>query len=776
MDDPHIVNEEENNKREEDFLLRKEQMTQELNKPIALIYNTLDNYNSVNLLFIDSQVKNYNDFYNNCNDNTFPIVYDYKSTGVELVELLEKFTEVNRIGFVFDELHLINKGFVDNLPFFNDNDLIATNINDISPNFKLLVDLCSRLNVKNIDFLACNSLNYDKWNKYYSQLKLMTNTEINESGCIIGASNDKTGNIKYGGDWILESTGQNIEITYFTDGIINYADTLSVAISFPVGSSYNLYIKEESGAVQYSTNSTSWSPILSWPFAISRTPVNDTPIKVFLNSDITINSNVSGYFECNTHDILFEGDGHKVTILDTTDYPGFIKNVSGVNTSYGNVTMQNIGIEASGITTLVAGGGWLCQTNFRNSTATNCYSTGPIAGGSVGYSGSGGIFGASCISSIATNCYSTGAIAGGSEYFSGSGGIFGAGCNTSIATNCYSTGDITGGSEAYSGSGGIFGAFCSSSTARNCYSTGPITGGNGSGDSLGSGGIFGANCISSIATNCYSTGAITGGSGSGSGYNSGSGGIFGADCDNSTARNCYSTGAINKGTGINSGSGGIFGADCDNSTANHIYTTGVSLSTAYYYYGDNCTKQTITYAAHSDSGWSFTVAITVLLNINPIPDPSGVWININPNNDTVPFLLYGGPSTYYNANFYSGSTESTIINTSSTNLNLSYFHGDYFWLLPTLMAPNVQIDNTTGQMTSSIPGTYIIYIINGNQIGDGSVINPKTIYGYNTITFTLIVPTIQPLPNLYILYKSYTSSSRKKSTKLIKKRIGKFFI
>jgi hypothetical protein len=43
-----------------------------------------------------------------------------------------------------------------------------------------------------------------------------------ETGVIVGASNDKTGNIKYGGDWVMENTSQNIELTYFTKSIEYY--------------------------------------------------------------------------------------------------------------------------------------------------------------------------------------------------------------------------------------------------------------------------------------------------------------------------------------------------------------------------------------------------------------------------------------------------------------------------------------------------------------------------------------------------------------------------
>jgi hypothetical protein len=58
---------------------------------------------------------------------------------------------------------------------------------------------------------------------------------------VVGASDDKTGNIKYGGDWVLESTGEDVEKVYFTSGIeyhtyllasnYNYANPVNVNIT-----------------------------------------------------------------------------------------------------------------------------------------------------------------------------------------------------------------------------------------------------------------------------------------------------------------------------------------------------------------------------------------------------------------------------------------------------------------------------------------------------------------------------------------------------------------
>jgi hypothetical protein len=78
-----------------------------------------------------------------------------------------------------------------------------------------LISIIKEFNIKNIDWLACDTLNYPNWVNFYNILKRETNI-------IIGASNNKTGNIKYGGDWLLESTSQNIERIYFTKSIEYY--------------------------------------------------------------------------------------------------------------------------------------------------------------------------------------------------------------------------------------------------------------------------------------------------------------------------------------------------------------------------------------------------------------------------------------------------------------------------------------------------------------------------------------------------------------------------
>jgi hypothetical protein len=81
-----------------------------------------------------------------------------------------------------------------------------------------MIDLINHHKIPQIDYFACNTLNYPEWTNYYKQLP-----------CIVGASNNETGNIEYGGDWIMESTGENIEFVYFSD--IKYKHLLGPTIN-----------------------------------------------------------------------------------------------------------------------------------------------------------------------------------------------------------------------------------------------------------------------------------------------------------------------------------------------------------------------------------------------------------------------------------------------------------------------------------------------------------------------------------------------------------------
>lgn len=218
----------------------------------GLIYEP--KYDCSNILLIDSTIGDYQEIVNSVNSNTMTIVYTYSSKKEDLLQVLSNFKTIQRIGLAFSSNPTFSNTFLDNEPFFSMDSIDSnSNIDSNSENLLFLIDVFNKYNVQNADYLACDTLNSDNWNSYYNILISNTNT-------IIGASDNKTGNIKYGGDWILESTGQDIESIYFTKNIQYYEYLLDVAVwanlSFVTGiTSYaaNLYVGSYFGSLKQIT-------------------------------------------------------------------------------------------------------------------------------------------------------------------------------------------------------------------------------------------------------------------------------------------------------------------------------------------------------------------------------------------------------------------------------------------------------------------------------------------------------------------------------------------
>lgn len=155
---------------------------------------------SKNLLFIDRSLRDYQVFVDSVNPETIPIVYDASLPEYEALE-----GTFDRIGIVFSNTP--DPQFLGQ-PFFE----------------SILPDLIRTYQVKVVDFLACNTLLDPAWLDYYAFLK-------SETGVTIGASDDLTGNLKYGGDWVMESTSQDIEPIYFTQKIEYYQYLLDFSIT-----------------------------------------------------------------------------------------------------------------------------------------------------------------------------------------------------------------------------------------------------------------------------------------------------------------------------------------------------------------------------------------------------------------------------------------------------------------------------------------------------------------------------------------------------------------
>jgi alpha-tubulin suppressor-like RCC1 family protein len=191
-----------------------------------------------NILLIDNTVKNNSVFFDSVNSSTFPIKYSYDSSRSELMQLLQNnFTNISRIAICSENNLGMPQQFLNNEFLFSDNE--ATPYSD---NVQFIINIIKQFNVKNIDFLACNTLNYPNYVNYY-------NIITSETGVTVGASNNTTGNIQYGGDWVMESTSQDIEVIYFTQSIEYYSYLLG-----SVGGNSTIILASNNNIYGYGSN------------------------------------------------------------------------------------------------------------------------------------------------------------------------------------------------------------------------------------------------------------------------------------------------------------------------------------------------------------------------------------------------------------------------------------------------------------------------------------------------------------------------------------------
>ena len=169
-----------------------------------------------NLVLIDSKLKDTDILVSALNSQTIGIVYNYDTSRNDLLSQIEtKFTDktIQRIAIC---CHEGETRFLENETFFSmDNEVIK------NANTQFIIDLLIDYNVVNIDYLACSSLKYDSWKDYFDLIENET------QGVTVGASEDETGNIKYGGNWLMENTGEQVDTIYFNKGLEYYKHLLS---------------------------------------------------------------------------------------------------------------------------------------------------------------------------------------------------------------------------------------------------------------------------------------------------------------------------------------------------------------------------------------------------------------------------------------------------------------------------------------------------------------------------------------------------------------------
>ena len=192
---------------------------------VPLVYNdSIDTTSMTNVILIDSIVSNKKQLYDSVNSNTFPIIYNYNSSTDGLISLLrQKFSasSIQRISLVFhDKGANFITPFMNGKRLFEDSDL-EVNQTSFTENVSFLISCITEFHVGHIDFLACNTLQYSNWKSYYALI-------ASQSSVVVGASNNETGNINYGGDWVMENTSENVRDLYFNQSISNYASTITL--------------------------------------------------------------------------------------------------------------------------------------------------------------------------------------------------------------------------------------------------------------------------------------------------------------------------------------------------------------------------------------------------------------------------------------------------------------------------------------------------------------------------------------------------------------------
>ena len=180
-----------------------------------------------NFILIDKNLPQNNVLINSFQPDSIYFNYDYTSTSDDIYNFLlnNNITHIERICLIFASTGHRPVKFINNSPLFITSDI---NKSDKSDNFNLIINLLNTLQPTHIDFLACNLLKYSSYTNYFqSIIDISTNKNL-----LVGASSDRTGNIKYGGDWILENTKENIQNIYFNSNITNYTQLLD----------YNMYL------------------------------------------------------------------------------------------------------------------------------------------------------------------------------------------------------------------------------------------------------------------------------------------------------------------------------------------------------------------------------------------------------------------------------------------------------------------------------------------------------------------------------------------------------
>jgi hypothetical protein len=179
----------------------------------------------MNLLLVDKSLNSLQTFLNGCNSNTKCVLYEPSDSFDDIKNSINNLGEVSfsHLGFVFENSGIV-KLFVSNNSFvsFDESGVIPNNVTEF---IKLLVNT---YNINKVDFLACDLLLDNRWRSYFELLQ----NQSSDKNLIVRASNNKSGNLQYGGDWVLETTNEDVTSLYFNELIGEWSYLLDYSVSY----------------------------------------------------------------------------------------------------------------------------------------------------------------------------------------------------------------------------------------------------------------------------------------------------------------------------------------------------------------------------------------------------------------------------------------------------------------------------------------------------------------------------------------------------------------
>ena len=708
-----------------------------------LVYPMLDSYDSIqNVLLIDQSALQSQVFYDSANAATYPILYNSLTKREDLSQLLSRFTHLDRIAFVFHGIYpgcYYDKPFLEE-PFFT---LDASGSVIVSENVSFVQSLITTFTVSHVDFLGCNLLLSEEWIKYFDVLS---------ASCVIGASNDQTGNLKYGGDWILENTTENVRATYFTSQIENYSDLL---VTTAITSNVTL--------TQSGTNLTNGTTTYDWtnngPIPIS------SAVTVKFGGSINITT-ATQTFNISASNVTIDGSNNTVTVNNFASFPGLFT----INPSLNNITLQNIKLVGSSArpTNGMLVGATAAAAYPNEFNVLNC----SITGTASFVVNTGFFFGPQSSTygnTTVLNCFNTiqiGTTINATEYQAGffppqttvrTNSIFN-------MTNCYNSGNIgpSNGQAGLIATGLIINANAVV-TLRNCFNTGNIINGGYNAGLICPDIRTLSNTSILNLTNCYNTGSYSTTSPNCYGLTSGFVNISTAGNINLT--NCYNTGTMSNGAALIL----LSIPNPVNCYVNIInsYSTAVAPLVS-----GGLTRVTLTNTFSTAGGsWTDSSANAALTNTpTSVFIPGTVWASPATN---TPYLLssytgntYVQSTSSFTGNLYVPNTASVVVRSYTTG---AAAYGTSFTLLSVNSAnPATYATIASGVISFSnlLTGTYLArvlsYTLTNSQYSN---------YVFSTFTIVATIPTY-PANTYNHTFYTYSSATPTVLTRTIYNAAG----